>query len=309
MTANELYKELYNLYGPVTRARDCFLYTKKGVRLTDLFLENGRAILGWDGKSSFTMLKNTLNRGQTGGFICEENERLEKAVSELLTSKRKIFFFSNKMDALKAGLAISPESTSFWKPWNSNDAKNCACDATCDVGCDITCDVSSVVITPPLPWTDSIYILAVKTEEIAAKMVEGRLNKFYKEICLEEQEFIMDNIINSPEWLGYALIDTGYITPSSGTKNIGDLSMYERLLVILSANGSNTIVEIPKSMYGLNIGANWQAVDNRIATYYCTFRIEANGNITIIYSGYSFNTTTNDYPREYGISKIYGYKY
>ena len=178
MTANELYKELYNLYGPVTRAWDCFLYTKKGVRLTDLFLENGRAILGWDGKSSFTMLKNTLNRGQTGGFICEENERLEKAVSELLTSKRKIFFFSNKMDALKAGLAISPESTSFWKPWNSNDAKNCACDATCDVGCDITCDVSSVVITPPLPWTDSIYILAVKTEEIAAKNAEP-VSKLY----------------------------------------------------------------------------------------------------------------------------------
>ena len=26
-----------------------------------------------------------------------------------------------------------------------------------------------------------------------------------------EQEFILKNIINSPEWLGNALIDTGYI--------------------------------------------------------------------------------------------------
>ena len=24
-----------------------------------------------------------------------------------------------------------------------------------------------------------------------------------------EQQFILDNIINSPEWLGYSLIDTG----------------------------------------------------------------------------------------------------
>ena len=32
-----------------------------------------------------------------------------------------------------------------------------------------------------------------KTPEIAEKMVEGRLNKFYKEICLEEQEFVMDS--------------------------------------------------------------------------------------------------------------------
>lgn len=28
----------------------------------------------------------------------------------------------------------------------------------------------------------------------------------------EEQEFILDNIINSPEWLKYGLIDTGYIS-------------------------------------------------------------------------------------------------
>lgn len=104
-------------------------------------------------------------------------------------------------------------------------------------------------------------------------------------------------------------INTGYITPNSGTKNIGNVSQYERLLVVLGANGSYTTVEVPKSYYGSNIGANWQAVDNRIATYYCTFKIEANGNTTIIYSGYSFNTTNSDYPREYGITKIYGYKY
>ena len=35
-----------------------------------------------------------------------------------------------------------------------------------------------------------------KPEEIAIKMVEGRLNKFYKEICLEEQEFVMNSDIN-----------------------------------------------------------------------------------------------------------------
>lgn len=31
----------------------------------------------------------------------------------------------------------------------------------------------------------------------------------------EEQKFIHDNIINSPEWLGYGLIDTGYIKKES----------------------------------------------------------------------------------------------
>ena len=32
-----------------------------------------------------------------------------------------------------------------------------------------------------------------KPADIAEKMVTGRLNKFYKEICLEEQPFIKDD--------------------------------------------------------------------------------------------------------------------
>lgn len=35
-----------------------------------------------------------------------------------------------------------------------------------------------------------------KPEEIAQKMVDGRLNKFYKEVCLEEQPFIKENSMN-----------------------------------------------------------------------------------------------------------------
>lgn len=35
-----------------------------------------------------------------------------------------------------------------------------------------------------------------KPADIAEKMVQGRLQKFYKEICLEEQEFILDGDIN-----------------------------------------------------------------------------------------------------------------
>lgn len=35
-----------------------------------------------------------------------------------------------------------------------------------------------------------------KPQEIAEKMVNGRINKFYKEICLEEQPFVKDSDIN-----------------------------------------------------------------------------------------------------------------
>lgn len=38
----------------------------------------------------------------------------------------------------------------------------------------------------------------------------------------KEQDFILDNIINSPEWLGNALIDTGYITKEEAIEIVKD---------------------------------------------------------------------------------------
>lgn len=150
MNKEVFFQELYNLYGPVTRARNCFLYTKKGIRLTDLYQENGRAILGWEGGNAFTHLKNVLSRGQVGSFLCEDHSRLTKAVSALLESERSLYFFPTKMDALKAGLKISPENTSVYVPWNSENS--------------LWANIDSVIITPPLPWTESVYILAVRKD-------------------------------------------------------------------------------------------------------------------------------------------------
>ena len=150
MNSESLYQELYNNYGTVTRARNCFLYTKKGVRITDLYQENGRAILGWEGGSASTVFKNTLNKSLCGSFICEEKDRLAKAVSELLGSKRKTYFFADKVSAMKAGLTIAADSTNAYRPWNN----------TCVDWSKIKC----VIIQPPLPWTDSIFILAVSED-------------------------------------------------------------------------------------------------------------------------------------------------
>lgn len=150
MDKKTLSKEIYKRFNVVKRARNCFLYTKKEIRLTDLYQENGRAILGWDAGDAFTQFKNTLNRGVTGFYQTEDKSRLKKAVSQLFNSQRDLFFFSNKADALKAGLLISPESSSMYKPWQPYNT-------------DWT-KIKSIVIEPPFPWTDSIYILAVDSE-------------------------------------------------------------------------------------------------------------------------------------------------
>lgn len=149
--------EIFSRYGSITRARGCFLYTAKNQRLTDLFQENGRAILGWGGGSAFTMLKNALNRGITGSYITDFSYRLKKAVSTLLKSERKIFIFSNKKSAMDAALNISANGTSFYKPWSDTKIE--------------WAKIESVIIEPPLPWTSGIYILAInQTADMELKL-------------------------------------------------------------------------------------------------------------------------------------------
>lgn len=54
------------------------------------------------------------------------------------------------------------------------------------------------------------------------------LNFEYKKVVAEytkdikEQKFIIDNIINSPEWLGFSLIDTGFITQDEAIQIVQD---------------------------------------------------------------------------------------
>ena len=151
----DLSQEIFSRFGTVKRARKCFLYTSKGVRLTDLYQEEGRAILGWGG-SVFTVFKNVLERGITGSYFTDfsspngrERSQLSRAVSELFGDERTAFTFSSKQAALEVAISLSPESTSVWKPWNpvSVDWQGVDC----------------IVFAPALPWSDSIYILAVKT--------------------------------------------------------------------------------------------------------------------------------------------------
>ena len=148
MQKDQLYQELYKQYGFVTRARGCFLYTHKSVRLTDMFQENGRAILGWDGKNSTTFFKNMLNKGLTGSFICEDSPRIDKAVSALIGKDAKAYFYSSKAEAVKAAVGAGAKNIVSYKPWNKEQEELSGADA--------------VVIIPPFPWGEEIFILALR---------------------------------------------------------------------------------------------------------------------------------------------------
>jgi hypothetical protein len=85
--AIELAAEIQKRYGFVRRARGCYLYTEKNVRLTDCFLDGGRALLGWDGGKARTVFKDTLERGANGSYCGGYESRLATAVRHLLPSE------------------------------------------------------------------------------------------------------------------------------------------------------------------------------------------------------------------------------
>ena len=155
----ELSKEIYNRFGTIKRARGCFLYTAKGVRLTDMYQQAGRAILGWGAKGSFTILKNVLERGISGSFITDFNltsgknhGQLGKALSSLFADQRTPFLFASKNQAIQTALTISSESSSVYIPWSPSSPN--------------WQNVDCIVFAPTLPWTENIWILAVKSELI-----------------------------------------------------------------------------------------------------------------------------------------------
>ena len=159
MTDSYLYSEIFSRFGTVQRARGCFLYTKKGVRLTDLYQEGGRAVLGWGG-TAFTRFKNVLNRGITGSYITEFEVQTQKAVAKLLNSPRTVLFYPSYASALKAALTVSPNGTVFYKPWNPAESDFSGQDC--------------VIIAPPLPWTQTVYIVAAIPEVVEVALAAGR---------------------------------------------------------------------------------------------------------------------------------------
>ncbi len=145
-----LAQEIFSRYGNVKRARGCFLYTAKGVRLTDLYQEGGRAILGWGGGTAFTMFKNTMNRGVTGSFETGFAYRTKKAVQELFDSEREVLFFDGYKAALRASLLLSKDGTNRYRPWSTSPVNWAEC--------------PSIIFEPPFPWAQNLFIVASKPE-------------------------------------------------------------------------------------------------------------------------------------------------
>ncbi len=85
-------------------------------------------------------------------------------------------------------------------------------------------------------------ILNFNIDEVLAKFTNNKI----------EQKFILDNIINSPEWLGNALIDTGYITRDDAIKIVQDRTNHiNDKLIVEFWNNYNNFAKIDENVLSL----------------------------------------------------------
>ena len=105
-----LKNEIKKRYGNVKRARGIYLYTEKGVRLTDCYLDGGRAILGHGGGKAKTAFKDCFERGANGFYDSGLIPAFEKSVKKLLPAEyTEIRLYSEKTAAMLGETSFSSE--------------------------------------------------------------------------------------------------------------------------------------------------------------------------------------------------------
>lgn len=203
MLLEEYYADIKSRFGNIKRARGTFLYTEKGVRVTDMYLEAGRAILGWGndngatGSGGFLVLKNLINRGLTGSFTTDFSRQLDKAVSDLLKANCKAFVFFDYDQILKAAKSLSKRIVTYI-PWRG---LLCEDESVSDFEC--------VIITPPLALPKDVFILACrddittffKSASVPGFLAGALARSVYdliKELPLRQEKkwFLYDSVLN-----------------------------------------------------------------------------------------------------------------
>ena len=119
-----LKNEIKKRYGNVKRARGIYLYTEKGVRLTDCYLDGGRGILGHGGGKAKTAFKDCFERGANGFYDSGLLPAFEKSVKKLLPAEyTEIRLYSEKTAAVLGEISVCLDGASekanpvLWRPW------------------------------------------------------------------------------------------------------------------------------------------------------------------------------------------------
>lgn len=186
----EVKEKIITQYGNIKRARGCYLYTSKGVRLIDMYQEEGRAILGWGNvnNKSMQVMKNTIDRGMTGSFPSDYEYQLKRALLQIFPEYSHVRWYNSRHSlgfALSSYLnfqgTLDSESNTteqfsddswlykqgvlFWRPWLTDDWSSAIkSHLKLKENHEITSDV--VVICPPISWANAGYFVIYKDNNL-----------------------------------------------------------------------------------------------------------------------------------------------
>lgn len=166
--------EIKKRYGNVKRARGIYLYTEKSVRLTDCFLDGGRAILGHGGGKAKTAFKDCFERGANGFYDSGLLSAFEKAVKQLLPRNfTTIRLYTEKRAAPLEEISFSLESSRekadavLWRPWLEISGKSTEQPTgypKIQIVHNVDGDFPAIVkIVPPFPYATELCVYAFST--------------------------------------------------------------------------------------------------------------------------------------------------
>ncbi len=120
----DIYAEIRKRYGNVRRARGYYLYTEKNVRLLDLWLDGGTAILGRRTGQANLVCKQFLDKGLTGFLPTKADAQLRRALEALLPDYPVIRWYATREKAEQiAGPALqsypkeAAQPLPVWRPF------------------------------------------------------------------------------------------------------------------------------------------------------------------------------------------------
>ena len=125
----DIYTEIRKRYGNIRRARGYYLYTEKNVRLLDLWLDGGKAILGRRTGQANLVCKQFLDKGLTGFLPTKADVQLRRALEALLPDYPVIRWYETQgkaeriaASAMPAGQNGTRQPLPVWRPFLDLDS-------------------------------------------------------------------------------------------------------------------------------------------------------------------------------------------
>ena len=159
----DIYTEIRKRYGNVRRARGYYLYTEKNVRLLDLWLDGGKAILGRRAGQANLVCKQFLDKGLTGFLPTKADVQLRRALESLLPDYPVIRWYETQDKGERiAGSVLQADQNGavqplpVWRPFLDLDSASDSQELIAD---------SIMLVTPAYPVPCGILVAGSRFEE------------------------------------------------------------------------------------------------------------------------------------------------